>query len=249
MRKRKYVTIALMVLFVISAGFLYSCKREEQQEIQVMLQEESSDNSRNNDLIKNSGEFEKNQLNLKETDNDEESTSVNSIKDVTMADKPSTTKIYIHICGEVKNPDVYKVKKDSRLIDVIKLAGGLTKNAAGDYVNQAAVVEDGQQVYIPTKDEVKNKTPVDYSVNNNENINQKQSIKTISEDTSSGKININTASKEELMTLSGIGEAKASSIIAYRQDNDGFKTIDEIKNIDGIKDAVYNKICDLIITD
>lgn len=146
--------------------------------------------------------------------------------------------IYVHLCGAVKKPDVYKIDENTRLVDVIVLAGGLTEDAAGDFVNQASLLEDGQQIYIPTMDEVKEKTLLEF-IDRAPSPDKKNNN---SAENSNGTININTASLEELMTLSGIGKAKAKSIVDYRETHNGFKSIEEIKNIEGIKDAVYNKI-------
>lgn len=140
---------------------------------------------------------------------------------------PESSILYVHICGQVKNPGVYPMKVTDRIADAIKMAGGLLKQAAADSVNQAQHLMDGQQIYIPSVNEEKT------------NIGNTNSGK-------SSLININTASTEELMSLPGIGEAKAKSIIQYREKNQGFKSIDEIKNIEGIKDGVFRKIQDFI---
>lgn len=149
--------------------------------------------------------------------------------------------IYVHICGEVKKPDVYAVKPNARVIDLIKLAGGFTKKADKDYLNQASLVTDGEKLYIPSKEEV-----------NRMNITKETMTSNNKDGLSSVNIpivNINTASMEELMTLTGIGEAKAKSIIAYREENGTFRSIEELKNIEGIKDGVFQKIRDLITVD
>ena len=223
MKKRKWLKTGLTVLFILLAGILYSCREVNKQDQQVFLQNQESNDQ---ELQVNTSNQE-----INSTENE-----VQALKeDPQVSVKDSVQYIYIHICGAVKEPNVYEVEQNTRLISLIKLAGGLTEDAAGDYVNQAALVQDGQQIYIPTKEEVEGMTPTNYEVNeSSDNV------------IVSSKVNINTATMETLMTLSGIGESKAKSIIAYRQDNDGFKAIEEIKNIDGIKDAVYNKIFDLI---
>lgn len=147
-------------------------------------------------------------------------------------------KIAVHVCGQVKKPGVYELKAGTRVSDAIEAAGGLTGKAAGDFINQAQKLVDEEQLYVPSKDEVKDSPKQLQHVTGYEDSDLKNSL-----------ININQASREELMTLPGIGEAKADMIITYRDEHGRFATIEEIKNISGIKDGVYNKICDLITTD
>lgn len=146
--------------------------------------------------------------------------------------------IAIHVCGQVKNPGVYTLAKGARVSDAIDAAGGLTKEAAGDFINQAQKLEDEQQVYVLSQEEAK-ESPKE--------VQQEKNNDSHSENT--GLININQATREELMTLPGIGEAKADMIITYREEHGKFASIEDIKNISGIKDGVFNKICDLITTD
>lgn len=142
----------------------------------------------------------------------------------------SSSGVYIHICGEVKDPGVYTFQKEPRVIDVVQKAGGLTKKAKQDCVNMAQIVADGTQLVIAAK-ETKNRHAASGS-------QEPQS--------DSGRVNINTASKEELMTLSGIGESKARQILSYRESSGKFSKIEDIMNISGIKQGVFNKIKDYI---
>ena len=135
-------------------------------------------------------------------------------------------KVFVYVCGEVQASGVYELEQDSRVFEAIAKAGGLTENAAAEAVNQARVVVDGEQIYVPSLDEVKGAGVVSE----------------VTERTDDGKININTAEKEELMTLTGVGEAKAQSIIAYREEHGGFQSIEELMQIEGIKEGVFNKI-------
>mgnify|MGYP003298593930 CR=1 FL=1 len=142
-------------------------------------------------------------------------------------ENPDESKIFVHVCGEVKIPGVYELEAGNRIFEAIEAAGGMTKAAAGDSVNQAEILIDGQQLYVPSKEEI-----------------QKQNDKTSVTD--KGKVNINKASKDELMTLAGIGEAKANAIIRYREENGAFKSIEEIMEIEGIKEGIFRKIEDQI---
>ncbi|BBF43317.1 late competence protein comeA, DNA receptor [Lachnospiraceae bacterium KM106-2] len=143
------------------------------------------------------------------------------------------TTVYVHICGMVKKPDVYELPKNARVVDGIRKAGGFKKNAASDSINQARVLKDGEQIYIPSKKEAAKKQQV-------------TSKDTTTKQEDDSKININNATKEQLMKLPGIGEAKAEKIIAYREKNGGFQKVDQIMQIQGIKKGVYSKIKDLI---
>ena len=128
--------------------------------------------------------------------------------------------IVCEIKGEVKHPGIYTMPKDTRVSDLIQIAGGFTVDAESENLNQAAKLSDGMVVVVPKASD------------NNEG--------------TSSKININTASVSELSTLPGIGESIAERIINYRATNGYFKSIEEIKNVSGIGDALFSKIKDLI---
>lgn len=148
----------------------------------------------------------------------------------TAARTSSTEKLYVDVCGQVKHPGVYEFSPGDRVVAAIKAAGGFTSRAAAESINQAEEIKDGQQIYVPSKKEISGETK----------------SKDEASESSSGKVNINSASQEELMTLSGIGEAKASDIIAYRQEHGPFSNPEDIMKIQGIKEGVYNKIKDKI---
>ena len=136
----------------------------------------------------------------------------------------------MYICGAVNTPGVYELDKDARVFEAIRSAGGMTDEAAPDAINQARVVSDGEQIYVPTAEEAESQgTGVEG---------------TVTESAVDDKVNINTAGKDELMTLTGIGEAKAGSILRYREENGRFESIEELMEIEGIKEGVFNKIKD-----
>lgn len=120
--------------------------------------------------------------------------------------------IVVHIAGEVKKPGIVKIKEGARIADVIEEAGGLTQKANITNINLAYIIEDGQKITIPSKDENEEKENI--TTESGERINEEQG-------TSSSKqaININKATKEELQTLQGIGESTAEKIITYRKEN------------------------------
>lgn len=134
--------------------------------------------------------------------------------------------IIIDISGEIKNPGIYKMKGKVRLYEIIDKAGGLKEEANINSINQARYVKDGEKIIIPSS---KNSQGMDKeSISNGNNL-----------------VNINTASKEELLKLPGIGEVTAEKIINYR-DNNNFTKIEDLKNVNGIGMATYNKLKDLI---
>jgi competence protein ComEA len=143
------------------------------------------------------------------------------------AETEKSDTVLVYICGAVMTPGVYEVEVGSRICDVLELAGGFSDDAGTDYLNLAETVSDGEKVYVPTVDELEVELAAE-------------------EEAAPGKININTATKEQLVTLPGIGESKADSIIAYRTEHGGFSSIEEIMEIPGIKDAVFSKIKELI---
>ena len=133
----------------------------------------------------------------------------------------------VHVCGAVVSPGVYELPKGSRVWDALEAAGGFLESASTDYLNLAEVIADGQKIYVPTCEEATMRMDME-------------------EEEESGKVNINRASKELLMTLPGIGETKAESILAYRNEHGSFSSIEEIMEIPGIKEAVFSKIKDYI---
>jgi competence protein ComEA len=155
----------------------------------------------------------------------------------TISSQSSSAKVYVDIGGEVKNPGVYIFDEEPRLVDVIQKAGGLTKKADSSSINQAQIVPDGTQITIAGKNKSKKaKTAADESSSGD-------SANGVSA-SSAQKININTASKEQLTTLSGIGESRAKQIVAYREENGNFGKIEDIMNVSGIKEGIFNKIKD-----
>lgn len=138
-------------------------------------------------------------------------------------------KIMVEIKGEVKKPDVYEIEDGSIIRDLINIAGGLTEKSNIDGINRAEKLRDNQLIVIPDKD----------SANNNGTI-----VSTQSGVSSEGIININSASLSELQKINGIGEVKAQSIIDYREKNGGFKSIEDIKNVEGIGAKTFDKIKD-----
>lgn len=137
---------------------------------------------------------------------------------------------YVEINGAVKKPGVYPVKEGCRIFEVVGLAGGFTKNACLLSVNQAEAVKDEQQIYVYTKKEWKHRE---------EAAGKEQP----EEDT---KVNLNTADREKLMTLPGIGASKADAIVAYREQEGLFQQPEDVMKVTGIKAGVFHRIEEFI---
>lgn len=151
--------------------------------------------------------------------------------------------IVVHVTGEVINPGIVRVKDTSRIIDVIEAAGGTTQEADLSKINLAYIVEDGIKIYVPSiKDEEVNEYVTSDSgkgVIENDKSNNSSSNNTL-------RININTATSEELQKIPGIGQAIANRIISYRNENGKFSNIEELKNVSGIGDSKFNNIKEYI---
>ncbi len=170
---------------------------------------------------------------------------------------------YVDVKGEVKKPGTYKIEEGKRVIDAINLAGGLTKSADTSANNLSMKVKDEMVIIIYSDSEIKDfetvkekETLVISNCNKeNNNITNDSCVSDnfLNKDDSSSNVSnslvsINTATKEELMTISGIGESKAIAIIEYREKNGLFNDISDIKNVSGIGDSLYEKIKDYITT-
>ena len=208
MEKKKIIGIGTILCFIMIAGILYSNQNKMFSDRKV----------------------------TKVSLGKELKDKVVSEESILITKEKSGQKICVHICGFVKRPGVYFFEAGARIFDVIKAAGGCKKGADDAAVNQADVVEDGQQIYIPSKT-----TRAKKKIENTDEEHLSQQVE-------AGKVNLNTATLEQLMTLSGIGEGKAKKILEYREKNGPFHTIEDIKKITGIKDGIFQKIKDTICT-
>ncbi|MDW8799843.1 helix-hairpin-helix domain-containing protein [Clostridium sp. A1-XYC3] len=141
--------------------------------------------------------------------------------------------ITVYINGEVKNPGVYKLKNDSRVEDLVKIAGGFNSESDKDKLNLAKKLKDEDYVYVDRKNQIKD--------------SQTASQSTINKGTGqNSKVDINTATKEELKTIPGIGDVTAQKILDYREKNGRFSSIEDLKNIDRIGDKTVENMKDKI---
>ena len=144
----------------------------------------------------------------------------------------SNNTIVVEIKGEVMNPDVYTLSEGSIIKDLIEMAGGLTEEADISNINRAKEINNHDLIIIRNINDVN----IDVEAENNE----------VNEESDDGKISINDSDISKLKEIPGIGEVKANSIILYREKNNGFKSIEELKNVDGIGEKTFEKIKDSI---
>ena len=147
----------------------------------------------------------------------------------------STSKILVDIEGCVKNPGLYELDVDARVGHAIEIAGGFTKYAARDSVNLAEKLTDGMQLYVLSKKEQKS-----------QNVSGSASSSSSSNSSNQEKINLNTASAQDLQNLSGIGETLSQRIVDYREKNGNFSSIEDLKKVSGIGDTRFESLKDYI---
>ncbi len=148
--------------------------------------------------------------------------------------------VTVYICGAVNHPGLYTFEGPSRVADAIEEAGGAGDDADLCYVNLATPLSDGQKVYIPTMDETKDLNK-QLEQDSHDGVTVSGTV-----DSGTGLVNINTADEAALMTLPGIGEAKARLITEYRMTHGRFNSIEDIMKIKGIKEGMFNRIRDRI---
>lgn len=147
-----------------------------------------------------------------------------------------TAELVVYVCGAVNEPGIYTLPVGSRLYEAVAMAGGFSKEADPAYHNLARDITDGERIYILSAKETKVLTTEQQVAGESGMANSPES----------GRINLNTATAEQLMSLPGIGESKAAAILAYREKNGTFTDAEEIKNVSGIGEAMFEKIKDKI---
>lgn len=236
MKNNKKIIMIICGLFILVSGFAYINSDAIGKFVYKDDTEYSSSDdtkyvsSKNTGCISSSDRKSYNKMSGKDNLNDKKS------------DRQS--QVVVYICGAVKHPGVYKFTAGSRVNDAVNAASGFKKGAARTAINQARVLEDGEQITIPTLKQVKRKQLSE--ITDGDNFQDKT---TDNENTDSSEresqdtlININTASAGELTSLSGIGQNRADAIIEYRQSNGKFQSIEDIMKIPGIKQGIFNKI-------
>ncbi|MBR6643904.1 MAG: ComEA family DNA-binding protein [Lachnospiraceae bacterium] len=160
-----------------------------------------------------------------------------SVTEPPMQEEPAPRELVVYVCGAVENPGIYTLPADSRLYEAIRMAGGFSKEADPAYHNLARSIEDGERIYILSSSET-NALTAEQQVAGEEG--------PAASSQANGLINLNTATAEQLMTLPGIGEARAADILAYRAKIGQFTDVEELMNVSGIGEARFEKIKDKI---
>ena len=178
------------------------------------------------------------------------------IKEEVTEEIPKEEKIKVDIKGAVKNPGVYEINSNGRVADAIEISGGLTNDADTSIINLSKNLTDEMVIIIYTKEEVeemlKGTTSIKYiekecicpKIENDACIDNVIDNKPDTNTSNEQKVSLNSATIDELKQLPGIGEVKAKAIIAYREKNGGFKTIEELLEVNGIGESTFNKIKD-----
>ncbi|MCM1135078.1 MAG: helix-hairpin-helix domain-containing protein [Clostridium sp.] len=269
MKKRIKITAAV---FAVVFCTLLGCERKEKEAGEFLLPAESEEGlpADSEGLIAASGQ-EKTALestdDAAQSDSQAETTSTGQQGASTGQQAQANTGIQttgslaennntcvVHVCGAVKEPGVYKMDADSRIYQAIEKAGGFMQEADENYLNQADLLSDGMKIYVPTKEEVENadggiewKTGggAEQGKEQEQTRGQGQGQEEVPSE-GAFPVNINTAGEAQLCTLPGVGSSKAKSIIAYREKNGAYQKIEDIMNVEGIKDGVFQKIKDSI---
>ncbi len=186
-----------------------------------------------------------------ETEDEVEEVTLEKKEDTEEKEEPKESKVLVDVKGEVNTPGVYELTNNNTVMDAINKAGGLTKQSDTSNINLSKKLEDEMVIIVYSKSEIKEmneEEKIECPPCNNACITEEDekakldSNKNETSNVPAGKVNINTADSETLQTLDGIGEAKAKAIIEYRNKNGDFKNIEDIKNVSGIGDSVYEKI-------
>ena len=215
---RRRLTAVLWIL-VILTGCLNGCeKKEETSGIEEISLEEDGEEA-------SSGEEDSPEKTGEET------------REKGQEPEQETDAIFVYVCGQVAAPGVYELSAGARVYQAIARAGGTLEGASPESLNLAQQAEDGQKIYVPSKEEAEAGTfPQDDS----------WGAASSSREQGGGKVNLNTAGLEELMTLTGIGQTRAEAIITYREEEGAFQAPEDIMKVDGIKEGIYEKLKDEI---
>ena len=232
--KRSLVTVTGLILSLLFLSLFASCKSRDDGLVAVYEDETVASDLSGNET---DGETEREGESATESESETETVTLQVDDGSIDTDSAVIKDIKVYVCGAVQRPDVYEISADSRIVDAVSAAGGFAIDAYPEAMNLAETVSDGSRIYVPTKEEV-DALAVVYSDTGSETSG------TMSDST--GRVNINTATLEELTTLPGIGDTRARAIIDYREQNGAFGNIEDIMQVTGIKEKSFSKIKDSI---
>ncbi|MGP1569994.1 MAG: helix-hairpin-helix domain-containing protein [Eubacteriales bacterium] len=230
--KLAIIKVSVGVLLFTLAFFVFCFKQNSEQGFVL-------NTGSNSEIIAKSGdEKSSSNTNLQNGENDIEQ------------ENEKSKEIFVDVSGAVVNPDVYKLKLGARVYEAIKKAGGFTENANAQNLNLAAKLNDQDKIVVLTEEEFNAQNTQTSSISNNSNLNTNSNMHIGKNETaadtggvinSSGQVNINTATAEELQTIKGVGPAMAARILEYRNSNGRFSSIEELKNVKGIGEKTFEK--------
>lgn len=270
-KNRCCYTVTLILCGTLFLTGLTGCKSREAQFLIDGLQEAKAEVDAESSEEKTSGQKSKKDTDEKKADtedrqNDDGSSAESRKKqaesdgsdagngtEINSTGETQPEMIYVDVCGAVANPGVFQLAAGSRVFQAIEAAGGYLPKAVQNCVNRAGVLTDGQQLYILTQEEMEQQglDPAemagasDGQMNGSAGTGQNTGIAAQAQQ--DNRININTADETQLTTLTGIGATRAQAIIAYRQENGPFAAIEDIMNVQGIKEGTFAKIKDEIV--
>ncbi len=216
LKSLKRMKMLAVILGMLAAGVCYSCSAGHRGQNQEILLNEET-GSGNETTV-------------------ETAVSQEIIAAAEESEPPTQAVYFVHVCGQVNAPGVYEMGPGSRIYEAVELAGGFSTEADSQYLNLAQEIVDGMKIEVPTKEQAAEWAVSGKAVSGGAG----------SATVQAAKVNINTAGREELMTLRGIGASRADDIIRYRETYGPFERIEDIMNISGIKDAAFQKIKDSI---
>ncbi len=232
-RKKKLIIFCFLVPALTC---LFGCTKREQLTIMTKEQETQETQKTEEDrsvIDKQAGRYEG------MSENTPEDMSASAGQPQESAPEPQTEQtIFVHVCGAVRTPGVYELKSGSRVYEAVEAAGGFTDDAEENYVNQAQILSDGIKLMIPTAEEA--------LAMPEGGMDTQTEAGTAGQPADDGRVNINTASEQELCTIPGIGATRAAAIVRYRQEHGNFDSVEDIMKVTGIKEGTYEKIKDNI---
>lgn len=270
-KNRCCYTVTLILCGTLFLTGLTGCKSREAQFLIDGLQEAKAEVDAESSEEKTSGQKSKKDTDEKKADtedrqNDDGSSAESRKKqaesdgsdagngtEINSTGETQPEMIYVDVCGAVANPGVFQLAAGSRVFQAIEAAGGYLPEAVQNCVNRAGVLTDGQQLYILTQEEMERQglDPAEMAGASDGQMNGSagtgQNTGMTAQVQQDNRININTADEAQLTTLTGIGATRAQAIIAYREENGPFVAIEDIMNVQGIKEGTFAKIKDEIV--